>query len=94
MSDIISVRRGAYSGCYYLVVAGEWYPLSEEYWKRGTIFDYDADLGTYINGVLGYGIQHIDMNIDDYLRECYNSGKPISLNRAAREVLEMMEVNQ
>lgn len=90
MNDFVNIKYGSYSGALYLVVANEWFPLDGKYWKKGTVFDYDADLGTYINGTLNYSIAAFDSQVDDYLKVVYKHNLPISLNKAAQAVLEMI----
>lgn len=94
MNDVSKfVVKGLYSGCSYIVIDNRWFPLDEEEFRRiGTVFDYDADLGTYINGVLGMSIVEFDMMLDACYLGCEYNKFDYSLNEAANDLVADLEV--
>ena len=89
MRDILSmqVRTGICSGAKYLVINNQWYPLDEDFWDRGSVFDYDQNLGYYLEH-LGIDMECFDAAVIDYLRDVYATEMPMSINEATEFVLE------
>ena len=96
MNDVSKfVVKGLYSGCSYIVINGGWFPVDEEEFRRvGTVFDYDADLGTYVNGVLCMSIVEFDVMLNEYYFGSENNNFEYSLNEAANDLVADLEVTK
>lgn len=81
---MIKIVKGQYSGCRYLVCANEWYPYDTV--DKATVWDYDADMGTYVNGTLGYDIDAFNALVADHYECCAQNRSLISLNEIAESI--------
>lgn len=81
---MIKIIEGSYSGSRYAVVGSEWFPFDNV--EEATVFDYDADLGTYVNGVLGYDIDAFDALVAEHWNATLNNKGMCSLNEIANSI--------